>query len=124
MESSYVVGIIHTNYTFYARGEKHGRMKKPIVKAACAFTVRAHCHRVIKLSDTLQEYAKEKEMVENVHGVSGGGAGWFRGESVRDRETEDRDKRGGKGDIARERGREGERQPEREGQERRQTEGW
>ncbi|CAN0438470.1 unnamed protein product, partial [Hapterophycus canaliculatus] len=65
----YVVGIIHTNYSFYARGEKHGRVKKPIVKAACAFTVRAHCHRVIKLSDTLQEYAKEKEMVENVHGV-------------------------------------------------------
>ncbi|CAM9777498.1 unnamed protein product [Pylaiella littoralis] len=65
----YVVGIIHTNYQFYARTERHGRMKKPIVRAACAFTVRAHCHRIIKLSDTLQEYAKEKEMVENVHGV-------------------------------------------------------
>lgn len=66
---SYVVGIIHTNYQFYARGEEYGRVKKPIVKAACAFTVRAHCHRIIKLSDTLQEYAREKEMVENVHGV-------------------------------------------------------
>ncbi|CAN0290232.1 unnamed protein product, partial [Ectocarpus sp. 6 AP-2014] len=66
---NYVVGIIHTNYQFYARGEKHGRVKKPIVKAACAFTVRAHCHRIIKLSDALQGYAREKEMVENVHGV-------------------------------------------------------
>eukprot|EP00752_Nemacystus_decipiens_P001626 g1583.t1 len=65
----YVVGIIHTNYQFYARTEKHGRVKKPIVRAACAFTVRAHCHRIIKLSDALQGYAKEKEMVENVHGV-------------------------------------------------------
>ena len=65
-----MVGIIHTNYQFYARGEKHGVVKKPIVKAACAFTVRAHCHRIIKLSDALQGYAKEKEMVENVHGVS------------------------------------------------------
>ncbi|CAN0016766.1 unnamed protein product [Ectocarpus sp. 12 AP-2014] len=66
---NYVVGIIHTNYQFYARGEKHGIVKKPIVKAACAFTVRAHCHRIIKLSDALQGYAWEKEMVENVHGV-------------------------------------------------------
>ncbi|CAM9884816.1 unnamed protein product [Ectocarpus sp. 4 AP-2014] len=66
---NYVVGIIHTNYQFYARGEKHGLVKKPIVNAACAFTVRAHCHRIIKLSDTLQGYAREKEMVENVHGV-------------------------------------------------------
>ncbi|CAM9841622.1 unnamed protein product, partial [Laminaria digitata] len=65
----YVVGIIHTNYEFYARGEKHGVVKKPIMKAACALTVRAHCHRVIKLSDALQTYAKEKEMVANVHGV-------------------------------------------------------
>eukprot|EP00904_Undaria_pinnatifida_P010908 jgi/Undpi1/6948/HiC_scaffold_21.g09422.m1 len=65
----YVVGIIHTNYLFYARGEKHGVVKKPIMKAACALTVRAHCHRVIKLSDSLQSYAKEKEMVANVHGV-------------------------------------------------------
>lgn len=66
----YVVGIIHTNYQFYAREEKHGVVKRPIVKAACTFTVRAHCHRVIKLSDALQDYAREKEMVENVHGVS------------------------------------------------------
>lgn len=63
------MGIIHTNYMFYARGETGGVVKKPIVRAACAFTVRAHCHRIIKLSGALQDYAKEKELVENVHGV-------------------------------------------------------
>lgn len=30
---------------------------------------RAHCHRVIKLSGTLDKVAPEKELVENVHGV-------------------------------------------------------
>lgn len=32
---------------------------------------RAHCHRVIKLSGTLEKVAPEKELVENVHGVRG-----------------------------------------------------
>ena len=30
---------------------------------------RAHCHRLIKLSGTLQQFAPEKELVENLHGV-------------------------------------------------------
>jgi digalactosyldiacylglycerol synthase len=30
---------------------------------------RAHCHRIIKLSGTLDSFAPEKELVENVHGV-------------------------------------------------------
>jgi digalactosyldiacylglycerol synthase len=30
---------------------------------------RAHCHRIIKLSATLDKVAPEKELVENVHGV-------------------------------------------------------
>jgi digalactosyldiacylglycerol synthase len=33
--------------------------------------IRAHCHRVIKLSGTLEKFAPEKELVENVHGVRG-----------------------------------------------------
>jgi digalactosyldiacylglycerol synthase len=33
--------------------------------------IRAHCHRVIKLSGTLGKFAPEKELVENVHGVRG-----------------------------------------------------
>jgi digalactosyldiacylglycerol synthase len=32
---------------------------------------RAHCHRVIKLSGTLDKVAPEKELVENLHGVRG-----------------------------------------------------
>lgn len=31
--------------------------------------VRAYCHKVIKLSDTLQAFAPEKEVTSNVHGV-------------------------------------------------------
>jgi len=31
--------------------------------------IRAHCHRVIKLSGTLGSFAPEKELIENVHGV-------------------------------------------------------
>uniref|UniRef100_A0A7S2A4L2 Uncharacterized protein n=1 Tax=Ditylum brightwellii TaxID=49249 RepID=A0A7S2A4L2_9STRA len=31
--------------------------------------VRAYCHKVIKLSDTLQTFALEKEAISNVHGV-------------------------------------------------------
>ena len=30
---------------------------------------RAHCHRIIKLSGTLGQFAPEKELVENVHGI-------------------------------------------------------
>ncbi|CAM9968779.1 unnamed protein product, partial [Choristocarpus tenellus] len=62
---SYVIGIVHTNYRSYALN---------VTQRAClhtinALTVRAHCHRIIKLSNTLQRYAGEKEMVCNVHGV-------------------------------------------------------
>ena len=30
---------------------------------------RAHCHRIIKLSGTLGQFAPEKELIENVHGI-------------------------------------------------------
>jgi digalactosyldiacylglycerol synthase len=32
---------------------------------------RAHCHRVVKLSGTLGQFAPEKELIENVHGIRG-----------------------------------------------------
>jgi digalactosyldiacylglycerol synthase len=32
---------------------------------------RAHCHRIIKLSGTLGQFAPEKELIENVHGIRG-----------------------------------------------------
>jgi digalactosyldiacylglycerol synthase len=41
------------------------------MKLLCAWMIRAHCHRVIKLSGTLGKFAPEKELVENVHGVRG-----------------------------------------------------
>ena len=37
----------------------------------CSWMCRAHCHRIIKLSGTLDRVAPEKELVENVHGVRG-----------------------------------------------------
>lgn len=41
------------------------------MRLLCSWMCRAHCHRVIKLSGTLDEVAREKELVENVHGVRG-----------------------------------------------------
>ena len=34
-----------------------------------SWMIRAHCHRVIKLSGTLGNFAPDKELIENVHGV-------------------------------------------------------
>ena len=41
------------------------------MRLLCSWMCRAHCHRVIKLSGTLGQFAPEKELVENVHGVRG-----------------------------------------------------
>jgi len=38
------------------------------MRLLCAWMCRAHCHRIIKLSGTLDQFAPEKELVENVHG--------------------------------------------------------
>lgn len=39
------------------------------MRLLCSWMCRAHCHRIVKLSGTLGEFAPEKELVENVHGV-------------------------------------------------------
>ena len=39
------------------------------MRLLCQWMCRAHCHRIIKLSGTLDSFAPEKELVENVHGV-------------------------------------------------------
>lgn len=39
------------------------------MRLLCSWMCRAHCHRLIKLSGTLDKMAPEKELVENVHGV-------------------------------------------------------
>ena len=41
------------------------------MKLLCTWMCRSHCHRIIKLSGTLGQYAPEKELIENVHGVRG-----------------------------------------------------
>lgn len=46
-------------------------MQAPGMRLLCSWMCRAHCHRVIKLSGTLGQFAPEKELVENVHGVRG-----------------------------------------------------
>lgn len=42
------------------------------MRLLCAWMCRAHCHRIIKLSGTLDNFAPEKELVENVHGCRKG----------------------------------------------------
>jgi len=65
----HVVGIIHTNYFVYATEQPAAFIRAPGMRLLSSWMCRAHCHRVIKLSGTLQQFAPEKELVENVHGV-------------------------------------------------------
>merc|ERR1711871_162087 len=65
----HVVGIIHTNYLVYTRGYKGGLYKEPFLKVLNQQMGRAYCHKIIKLSGALQEFAPEKEIITNVHGV-------------------------------------------------------
>ena len=64
---AHVIGIIHTNYRAYAASKSF--VAAPIVSLASSLFVRAYCDKVIKLSDVLQTYAAEKEVVCNVHGI-------------------------------------------------------
>ena len=66
---NHVIGIIHTNYVMYARTEGVNPVKETFVYYYNQAVVRAFCHRVIKLSGALQDFAPEKELVSNVHGV-------------------------------------------------------
>lgn len=65
----FVIGIIHTNYVDYAASHYSGLWTAPAIKVMSSAMVRAYCHVVIKLSDTLQTFAEEKEKISNVHGV-------------------------------------------------------
>jgi digalactosyldiacylglycerol synthase len=68
----FVIGVMHTNYKEYAAGHYSGLWTSPAIGLMSSAMVRAYCHKVIKLSDTLQTYAPEKECVSNVHGVRQG----------------------------------------------------
>jgi len=65
------VGIVHTNYEEYARqyGIGASLIAAPAIGALSALTMRAYCHQVIKLSNTLPSFAPGKECTCNVHGV-------------------------------------------------------
>ena len=74
----HVVGIIHTNYLVYTRSHQGGGglggafgdvFKEPIMYYVNQGMCRAYTHKVIKLSNALQEFAPEKEVTCNVHGV-------------------------------------------------------
>lgn len=67
----YVIGVVHTNYLHYSREANalSGALQEFTLRLLNKWVCRAYCDRIIKLSGTLQEYAVEKEVVCNVHGV-------------------------------------------------------
>lgn len=69
MKFKHVVGIVHTNYSEYASTEFHGLWTSPGINFVSACVIRGHCHKVIKLSAALPNYAQYKEQIMNVHGV-------------------------------------------------------
>jgi len=69
---NYVVGIIHTNYWSYALNDHMTSIptrigKAYILRALNVWCTRSYCHRVIKLSDAVQEFPNSITM--NIHGV-------------------------------------------------------
>lgn len=65
---NHVVGVIHTNYLVYTRSISGGSFKEPFLYYVNQGMCRAYCHKIIKLSGALQEFAAEKEVISNVHG--------------------------------------------------------
>ncbi|KAG5175372.1 Digalactosyldiacylglycerol synthase, family GT4 [Tribonema minus] len=68
----HVVGVIHTNYVYYAAQDRvnwGANIKGPWVRGFNKLMARAYCDKIIKLSATLQKFAEDKETVCNVHGV-------------------------------------------------------
>ncbi|KAL7539210.1 hypothetical protein ACHAWF_006340, partial [Thalassiosira exigua] len=64
------VGIVHTNYKAYARDHAPaGFLAAPLLAGVNSLVVQANCHRVVKLSGVLQDFAPASECVENVHGI-------------------------------------------------------
>lgn len=68
---TYVVGILHTNYSAYMRQYGLGAsiVTASALQALSSICVRAYTHKLIRLSDTLPELDNPKEITCNVHGV-------------------------------------------------------
>jgi len=65
----HVIGVVHTNYLVYTRSISGGVLMEPLVYYLNQGMCRAYCHKIIKLSGALQEFAAEKEVISNVHGM-------------------------------------------------------
>ena len=66
----HVVGILHTNYADYIRQYGMASMvTAPALNALSSLVVKAYCHKVIRLSETLPPLDITKEVTCNVHGV-------------------------------------------------------
>jgi len=65
------IGVAHTNYKAYARNHAPaGFLAAPLLAGINSLVVQANCHRVVKLSGVLQEFAPiNREYIENVHGI-------------------------------------------------------
>ncbi|OEU16810.1 hypothetical protein FRACYDRAFT_138536, partial [Fragilariopsis cylindrus CCMP1102] len=68
---SYVVGILHTNYSAYMKQYGLGTsiVTASALQALSSVCVKAYTHRLIRLSATLPELDASKEVTCNVHGV-------------------------------------------------------
>lgn len=64
----HVVGVVHTNYLEYARREENGEMKEKILRFINNWVVRSYCHKVVKLSDAVQDLPRSQTCF--IHGVS------------------------------------------------------
>jgi hypothetical protein len=66
----HVIGILHTNYADYIRQYGMASMvTAPALNALSSLVVKAYCHKVIRLSETLPPLDVTKEVTCNVHGV-------------------------------------------------------
>ena len=65
---AHVVGVVHTNYLDYARREEGGTSKEVLLRYINSWVTRVHCHKVVKLSDAVQELPRQT--TEFVHGVA------------------------------------------------------